>query len=194
MRDKLKIVYIEDYRVTLAELLMPAADISEQISLAGTEASGTGNMKLMMNGALTLGTLDGANVEICDAVGENNMFLFGMRTEEVEALKRQGYDPRRFYNENPEIHRSIDFMLHGFEGRNYAEVATSLTDRDPYMVLADYADYCRAQAASGALYRDTEEWAKKALLNTACSGVFASDRSIRDYSDRIWHVQPVKMK
>ncbi len=194
VRDKLKIVYIEDYRVTLAELLMPAADISEQISLAGTEASGTGNMKLMMNGALTLGTLDGANVEICDAVGEDNMFLFGMRTEEVEALKRQGYDPRRFYNENPEIHRSIDFMLHGFEGRNYAEVATSLTDRDPYMVLADYADYCRAQAASGALYRNTEEWAKKALLNTACSGVFASDRSIRDYSDRIWHVQPVKMK
>ncbi len=192
VRDKLKIVYIEDYRVTLAELLMPAADISEQISLAGTEASGTGNMKLMMNGAITLGTLDGANVEICQAVGEENMFLFGMRTEEVEALRRQGYNPRGYYMDNPAIHRAIDVMYQGFEGRNYSEIAGSLINHDPYMVLADFADYVRAQNASGALYRDRDAWARKALLNTAGSGVFASDRSIRDYNDRIWHAKNVK--
>ncbi len=192
VRDKLKVVYIEDYRVTLAELLMPAADISEQISLAGTEASGTGNMKLMMNGAITLGTLDGANVEICQAVGEENMFLFGMRTEEVEALKRQGYDPRAYYMENAAIHGAIDTMFQGFEGRNYSEIAGSLINSDPYMVLADFADYARAQSASGELYRDADAWAKKALLNTACSGIFASDRSIRDYNERIWHAKPVK--
>jgi len=171
---------------------MPAADISEQISLAGTEASGTGNMKLMMNGALTLGTLDGANVEICQSVGEENMFLFGMRTEEVEALKRQGYRPQQFYTDNPDIHRAIDAMYQGFCGRNYSEIAGSLTTSDPYMVLADFADYCRAQAASGALYRDTEAWARMALLNTAGSGIFASDRSIADYNDRIWHAKAVK--
>ncbi len=193
VRDKLKVVYLEDYRVTLAELLMPAADISEQISLAGTEASGTGNMKLMMNGAITLGTLDGANVEIHEAVGDDNIFLFGMRTPEVEARKH-GYDPRQLYMQNPDIHRAIDVMYQGFGGRQYAEVAGSLTGKDPYMVLADFEDYRRAQALSAAVYNDTEKWARMALLNTAGSGVFASDRSIRDYSDRIWHCRPVKMK
>ena len=143
VRDKLKVVYIEDYRVTLAELLMPAADISEQISLAGTEASGTGNMKLMMNGALTLGTLDGANVEICQSVGEENMFLFGMRTPEVEQRKPH-YHPRWHYENNGDIRRAIDFMYQGFEGRNYSEIANSLLNKDPYMVLADYEDYARA--------------------------------------------------
>ncbi|MBQ5841166.1 MAG: glycogen/starch/alpha-glucan phosphorylase [Clostridia bacterium] len=192
VRDKLRVVYIEDYRVTLAELLMPAADISEQISLAGTEASGTGNMKLMLNGAITLGTLDGANVEICQAVGEENMFLFGMRTEEVEALKRQGYDPRRYYESDPVIRRAVDAMYQGFCGRQYSEIAGSLIGRDPYMVLADFADYARAQAASAALYRDADAWAAKAMLNTAAAGVFAADRSIRDYNDRIWHAKAVK--
>ena len=191
VRDKLKVVYIEDYRVTLAELLMPAADISEQISLAGTEASGTGNMKLMMNGALTLGTLDGANVEICQSVGEENMFLFGMRTPEVEQRK-PSYNPRWYYENNADIRRAIDFMYEGFCGRNYSEIATSLITKDPYMVLADYEDYARAQAESGRLYLDKQAWAKKALLNTALSGIFASDRSIRDYNDRIWHAKPVK--
>ena len=192
VRDKLKVVYIEDYRVTLAELLMPAADISEQISLAGTEASGTGNMKLMMNGALTLGTLDGANVEICQSVGEENMFLFGMRTPEVEQRKREGYNPRWYYEHNADIRRAIDFMYEGFGGRNYSEIATSLVTKDPYMVLADYEDYARAQAESGRLYLDQQAWAKKALINTAGSGIFASDRSIRDYNDRIWHAKSVK--
>ncbi len=193
VRGKLKVVYIVGYRVTLAELLMPAADISEQISLAGTEASGTGNMKLMMNGALTLGTLDGANVEICQSVGEENMFLFGMRTPEVEARKPH-YNPRWHYENNADIRRAIDFMFEGFGGRNYSEIATSLLTKDPYMVLADYADYVRAQDESGRLYLDQDAWAKKAMLNTALSGIFASDRSIRDYNDRIWHAKPVEKK
>lgn len=192
VRNKLRVVYVEDYRVTLAELLMPAADISEQISLAGTEASGTGNMKLMMNGAITLGTLDGANVEICDAVGEENMFLFGMRTHEVEALKARGYQPGEYYKNNPRIRCAIDVMRCGFEGREYGEIVSSLVNRDPYMVLADFDEYCRAQEESGRVYLDKETWARRALLNTAGSGVFASDRSIRDYNDRIWHVTPVK--
>ena len=192
VRDKLKVVYLEDYRVTLAEMLMPAADISEQISLAGTEASGTGNMKLMMNGAVTLGTMDGANVEIYDAVGPDNIFIFGMSTEEVEALKKQGYQPQSLYTGNPHIHRAIDAMYAGFGGHTYGEIAGSLTSKDPYMVLADFEDYLRAQNLSAETYRDKEKWARMALLNTAGSGVFASDRSIRDYSDRIWHCRPVK--
>ena len=192
VRDKLKVVYLEDYRVSLAELLMPAADISEQISLAGTEASGTGNMKLMMNGALTLGTMDGANVEIYDQVGPDNIFLYGMRTQEVEQLKAQGYNPQALYNGNPHIHRAVDMLFKGFDGRSFADIATSLTTRDPYMVLADFEDYCRAQQASAEAYRDKTRWNRMALLNTAGSGVFAADRSIRDYSDRIWHCRPVQ--
>ena len=190
--DKLKVVYLEDYRVSLAELLMPSADISEQISLAGTEASGTGNMKLMMNGAITLGTLDGANVEICEAVGEENMFLFGMRTEEVESLKKSGYRPHDIYMQNPRIHRVIDELFRGISGHVFPEIAGSLTGHDPYMVLADFEDYVRAQAASAKKYNDKDAWFKSAMLNTATSGVFAADRSIRDYSDRIWHCRPVK--
>ena len=149
-------------------------------------------MKLMMNGALTLGTLDGANVEICDAVGAENMFLFGMHTDEVEQLKVAGYRPGSYYDRDPVIHRAIDQMYSGFEGCDYHEIASSLTTKDPYMVLADFADYCRAQEASGALYRDQDAWARVALLNTAKSGVFAADRAIRDYNERIWHVKPVK--
>ncbi len=192
VRDKLKVVYLEDYRVSLAELLMPAADISEQISLAGTEASGTGNMKLMMNGALTLGTMDGANVEIYDEVGPDNIFIFGMKADEVDQLKAQGYNPQALYNGNPHIHRAVDMLFKGFDGRSFSDIATSLTTRDPYMVLADFEDYCRAQQASAAAYRDAAHWARMAMLNTAGSGVFASDRSIRDYSDRIWHCHPVE--
>ena len=191
IREKLRVVYLEDYRVSLAERLMPSADISEQISLAGTEASGTGNMKLMMNGAVTLGTLDGANVEIYDAVGKENMFLFGMSTPEAVAMK-QGYDPFAIYNRNETIHRAVDFMYQGFGGRTYTDVANSLIHSDPYMVLADFEDYCRAQRLSGEVYGDREKWAKMALTNTAASGVFASDRSIRDYAERIWHAEPLK--
>ena len=192
VRDKLKVVYLEDYRVSLAELLMPAADISEQISLAGTEASGTGNMKLMMNGALTLGTMDGANVEIYDQVGPDNIFIFGMKADEVDQLKAQGYNPQALYNGNPHIHRAVDMLFKGFDGRSFSDIATSLTTRDPYMVLADFEDYCRAQQVSAEAYRDKTRWNRMALLNTAGSGVFAADRSIRDYSDRIWHCRPVQ--
>lgn len=191
VRDKLKIVYVEDYRVTLAELLMPAADISEQISLAGTEASGTGNMKLMMNGALTLGTLDGANVEICDAVGEENMFLFGMRTNEVEQLRRAGYDPRALYKKNPALRRVVDAMTRGFGGEGFSDLTTALLTADTYMALADFDDYCRAQRESADLYRRRDEWARRALLNTAASGIFSADRAIADYNERIWHAKPV---
>lgn len=192
VRDKLKVVYLEDYRVTLAELLMPAADISEQISLAGTEASGTGNMKLMMNGAVTLGTLDGANVEIHEAVGDENMFLFGMRTEEAK-MRANGYQPREIYMQNPAIHRAVDYMYQGFGGRQYTEVANALTGKDTYMALADFEDYCRAQALSAAVYADKDKWAKMALFNTARSGIFASDRSIRDYAERIWNCKSMKL-
>ncbi len=191
VRDKLRVVYLEDYRVTLAERLMPAADISEQISLAGTEASGTGNMKLMMNGAITLGTLDGANVEICEAVGRDNMFLFGMTAEEAETLKPH-YDPQALYTGNPHIHRAIDQMYKGVNGVTFGEIAGSLTSRDPYMVLADFEDYARAQALSAQAYTDRGQWARMALLNTACSGGFAADRAIREYADNIWHAAPLK--
>ena len=191
VREKLKVVYLEDYRVTLAELLMPAADISEQISLAGTEASGTGNMKLMMNGAITLGTMDGANVEICEQVGVENMFVFGMNEEEVKALQWRGYRPQDYYNADPRIQRAIACMYKGFGGYTYGEVARSLTDRDPYMVLADFDAYCEAQRRSGEVYRDREAWGRMALLNTACSGKFSSDRSIRDYSGGIWGGRPL---
>ena len=192
VRDRLKVVYLEDYRVTLAERLIPCADISEQISLAGTEASGTGNMKLMMNGAVTLGTLDGANVEICEAVGKENMFLFGLTTPEAAQLKRDGYDPRFYYEYNPRIRRALDFMAAGFGGQNYKEIVDSLLTVDPYMVLADFEDYRRAQAASAAAYQDGDRFTKMALCNTAESGFFSADRAIRDYSDRIWHCRPVK--
>lgn len=192
IREKLRVVYLEDYRVTLAELLMPAADISEQISLAGTEASGTGNMKLMMNGAITLGTLDGANVEICQQVGAENMFLFGMNEQEVTARKQMGYRPQDFYHNDPHIRRTIDAMYKGFGGYTYAEIAGSLSGRDPYMVLADFASYQQAQRRSGEVYRDRDAWARMALMNTACSGKFSSDRSIRDYAETIWNARPLK--
>lgn len=192
IREKLKVVYLEDYRVTLAELLMPAADISEQISLAGTEASGTGNMKLMMNGAVTLGTMDGANVEICEQVGAENMFIFGMNEQQVKELQWRGYHPQEYLAGDARIQRAVAYMHKGFGGYTYGDVARSLTDSDPYMVLADFDAYVKAQAQSGAVYRDKDAWGRMALLNTACSGKFSSDRSIRDYSENIWGGRPLK--
>lgn len=194
VRDKLKVIFLEDYRVSLAELMMPAADISEQISLSGTEASGTGNMKLMMNGAITLGTLDGANVEICDAVGEENIFLFGMKAYEVEDLRKQGYNPQALYNDNYRIHRVIDAMYKGFGGRNFSEIAGSLITKDPYMVLADFEDYCRAQQISAQAYLDKDRWARMAMTNTACSGIFAADRSVLEYATKIWGARPLEQE
>lgn len=146
VRGRLKVVYLEDYNVTMAEHLMPAADISEQISLSGTEASGTGNMKLMINGAVTLGTMDGANVEIHEAVGEDNIIIFGMSTPEVNELKRVGYNPMNYYQNNVDIRKVVDFINGGINGKVFPEIGGTITHNDPYMVLADFADYKAAQA------------------------------------------------
>ncbi|MBE6773271.1 MAG: glycogen/starch/alpha-glucan phosphorylase [Ruminococcaceae bacterium] len=192
MRGRLKVVFLEDYNVTMAEKLMPAADISEQISLAGTEASGTGNMKLMINGALTLGTLDGANVEINEAVTDDNMFLFGMKTPEVNELKRSNYQPINYYNNNAELRRVIEFIQKGFDGKQFPEIGNTIIYHDPYMVLADFADYRRAQKKIDEVWRDRDKWNKMSLLNTAGAGRFATDRAILDYARDIWHTQPVR--
>lgn len=192
VRGRLKVVYCEDYNVTMAENLMPAADISEQISLAGTEASGTGNMKLMLNGAITLGTMDGANIEIFDAVGEDNIFIFGMKTPEVEELKRRGYNPQNYYNNNAELHNTIDFINRvGIAGKQFPEIGGTLLNHDPYMVLADFADYRRAQQEAVRTYADRAAWNRKSLMNISGAGCFAADRAINDYARDIWHTKSV---
>lgn len=191
IKGRIKIVFMEDYSVSLAEALMPAADISEQISLAGTEASGTGNMKLMLNGAVTLGTMDGANVEIYDAVGEDNIFIFGLTTPEVEQLKRDGYDPMQFLNNNGMLKSAVDFIAQGVNGKQFGEITSSLMNVDQYMAFADFADYQKAQQLSAQAYRDKERFARMSLMNISGAGVFSADRSIMDYADRIWYTKPV---
>ena len=193
VKDKLKVVYMEDYNVTMAEALMPAADISEQISLAGKEASGTGNMKLMINGAVTLGTMDGANVEIYDAVGEDNILIFGMSTREVEELKKSGYAPQNYYNNNAEIHNLIDFINKGIGGKMFSEIG-SIAQFDPYMVIADFADYRNIQKKAEEIWQDKDRWAKMSLNNIAGAGIFAADRSINDYARDIWHTDKLAVK
>ena len=190
INGKIKIVYLEDYNVSLAEHLMPAADISEQISLAGTEASGTGNMKLMINGAITLGTLDGANVEIHDAVGEDNIFIFGMRTPEVVELQSH-YDSYGYFNQNQNIRRIIDFINGGINGQQFPEIA-NIIHNDPYMVLADFENYHSTRAKLVEAYGDKKNWARMSLINTASAGIFSADRAINDYVKDIWHVKPIK--
>ena len=192
VNDKLKILFLEDYRVTLAELMIPSADISEQISLASTEASGTGNMKLMMNGAITLGTEDGANVEIHKAVGDDNIIIFGMQTPEVLSLQKNGYSPAQYYNNNPELKQALDFIGKGIAGQPFENIYNSLKNNDRYMALADFADYRKAQQKASTLYNDREKWNKMSLVNIAKSGIFAADRSIDDYAKNIWHLKPVK--
>ncbi|MDD5887848.1 MAG: glycogen/starch/alpha-glucan phosphorylase [Oscillospiraceae bacterium] len=192
VRDRIKIAFIEDYRVSMAEHLMPAADISEQISLAGTEASGTGNMKLMINGAVTLGTMDGANVEIHDAVGPDNIFIFGMNAAEVEELK-QHYDPNSYFMNNDDIKRVVEFINHGVNGNYFPELAGQLINNDPYMVLADYADYQRVRENMVDLYaKDQERWNRMALIQTASAGIFSADRAIAEYAKNIWHAEPIE--
>ena len=188
IKGRLKVVFLEDYRVTLAETLMPSADISEQISLAGTEASGTGNMKLMINGAVTLGTEDGANVEIHRAVGDDNIIIFGMEVAEVNALKGN-YNPRDIYDSDPVI-REVMNMISNNNSPLYApSVANTLLNVDTYMALKDFKSYCEAQNKASELYNDREKWNKMSLMNIASAGIFASDRSIRDYSLNIWHIK-----
>ena len=191
----MKVVYVEDYNVTAAEILMPAADISEQISLAGTEASGTGNMKLMINGAVTLGTMDGANVEIHDAVGDENIIIFGMSTPEVESLKKSGYNPENYYHNNVELHKTIDFINNqGIKGKFFPEVGATIIHHDPYMVLADFADYRNAQKKAEKMFLDKKLWNRMSLMNIAGAGIFAADRSINDYARDIWHTTSAKGK
>ncbi len=193
VNDKLKVVYLEDYRVTVAEALIPAAEVSEQISLAGTEASGTSNMKFMVNGALTIGTLDGANVEINEAVGNDNMFLFGMTTEEVNRLKRSQYDPMVPYNNNPIIKAAVDELVNpGFGGIKFNNIMESLVKSDPYMVLADFADYSNTQQHLSRVYENRELWNKMSLINIANAGRFSADRAVRDYANNIWGATPIK--
>ena len=183
---KLAVYFLEDYSVSLSELLMPSADISEQISLAGTEASGTGCMKLMLNGAVTLGTLDGANIEIREAAGEDNIVIFGMKTEEVEDLKRRGYNPEGYYHSNQTIKNGIDRMYHGINGCTFNDVANSLKDQDPYMVLADFDSYRNAQKFITECYNDKKKWAKMSLNNIAGAGIFSADRAVTEYAEDIW--------
>ena len=192
VKDKLRIVYLEDYCVSLSERLMPASEVSEQISLAGTEASGTGNMKFMLNGAITLGTLDGANVEIADAAGHENEIIFGMLTPEVNALKGMGYHPNAFISGDNTAMAVLDFLEKGWNGENFSEVTSNLRNSDPYMVMADFKDYRRAQHDLQELYRDKQKWNHMSLMNISNAGIFSADRSIMDYARDIWGTTPVK--
>ena len=191
-RDKIKVVFIEDYRVSLAEKIIPAADISEQISIAGKEASGTGNMKLMINGAVTIGTLDGANVEIFENVGEDNIFLFGLKANEVEELWRKGYSPLDYTRNNPELQRVLDMLTSNVLGARFDDVAKSLLTNaygvaDSFMALADFDSYCKAQDRVSETYMDKEKFGNMSLTNIAKAGVFSSDRAIGEYAKNIWN-------
>ena len=192
VRGKLRIVYLEDYCVSLSERLMPASEVSEQISLAGTEASGTGNMKFMLNGAITLGTLDGANVEIADAAGKDNEIIFGMLTPEVNALKGMGYHPQAFISDDNVAMAVLDMLEKGWNGENFSEITNNLRNSDPYMVLADFKDYRRAQHTVQELYKQKQTWNRMSLMNISNAGIFSADRSIMDYSRDIWGATPVK--
>jgi len=195
--DKLKVVFYPNYEVSAAELLFPGSDLSEQISTAGTEASGTGNMKMALNGALTIGTLDGANVEIKEEVGEENIFIFGLTTDEIALTKAAGYNPWDYYNSNAELKQVLDMIANGFfsveEPDRYQAIFDNLLQKgDHYLLLADYASYIAAQDAVSALYQDQEEWSRRAILNVARVGKFSSDRTIGEYAKNIWHVAPAK--
>jgi glycogen phosphorylase len=196
IRGKLKIVFLPNYRVSLAEKIIPAADLSEQISLAGTEASGTGNMKLQLNGALTIGTLDGANVEIMEEVGKDNIFIFGLTTQEVER-RRAGYRPREIYNADEEIRRAIQLIERNFfsmlEPGIFEPITQELLSQDRYMLLADFREYIDTQDQVDASYKDRNGWIRKAILNVARAGKFSSDRTIREYTSEIWHVNPCEI-
>ena len=194
VRDRLKVVYFPDFNVTNAQSIYPAADLSEQISTTGKEASGTGNMKFALNGALTIGTLDGANVEIREEVGAENFFLFGLTAEEVEKVKGRGYRPRDYYEQNRVLQEVIDFVASGALARGDRElfrpIVETLLNDDPFLLLADYQTYIDAQERVSALWRNPQAWTRSSILNTARMGKFSSDRSIRDYCERVWRIEP----
>ena len=197
INEKLNVVYMENYNVTMSEKLMPASEISEQISLAGKEASGTGNMKFMINGALTVGTLDGANVEMAEKAGEENIFIFGLKADEVKEIWANGYNSSYYYNRDADMRRIIEALIVGFNGTSFSEIANYLLRRspvaDPYMCLADYESYAQTQNRMSELYRnDKKEWNRMSLCNIAAAGYFSADRSIRDYAKNIWNLKPVK--
>jgi starch phosphorylase len=194
--DKLRVVFLPDYDVTLAQRIMPAADLSQQISTAGMEASGTGNMKLGLNGALTIGTLDGANIEIREQVGAENIFIFGLTAEQVAAQRVSGYAPSEVVAGNGELKAALDMIDSGhFSPGNLADgkpvVDRLLSDGEPYFVLADFADYVRAQETVDALYQQPDAWSRMSATNALNMGIFSSDRSVREYAERIWHIKPV---
>lgn len=196
-KDKLKMVFIRNYSVTLAEKIIPAADLSEQISTAGFEASGTGNMKFALNGALTIGTMDGANIEIREEVGDDNIFIFGLRANEILELREKGYNPKDYYEKNKELKRVIDMIANDHFNPNepgiFKPIIDSLLGDDFYLLCADYEDYIKAQEDVDALYKNEKEWVKKSILNVARIGKFSSDRSIQDYAEKIWNIEPVKI-
>jgi len=197
VRDRLRVVFIPDFNVKTGQVIYPAAELSEQISTAGKEASGTGNMKFSMNGALTIGTLDGANVEIRDQVGAENFFLFGLTVEQVTNLKQSGYNPHYYYENNPVLKQVIDQIASGAFAHGDLElfqpIVNTLLNNDEYMLLADFRSYVECQEAVSHAYRDQEHWTRMSILNTARMGWFSSDRSIRDYARDIWHVEPLKL-
>ena len=196
IRSKLKVVYLEDYNVSLAERLMPSAEVSEQISTAGKEASGTGNMKFMINGALTIGTLDGANVEMRESVGDENIFIFGMRSDEVDKCWQSGYNATEFYNNNVRLQKVIEALKRGFNGESFAFIADYLLTgqpvADPYMCMADFNDYVAKRTYMESVYQDKNAWAEKSLKNIAGAGIFAADRAIKEYADNIWKLKSIK--
>ena len=196
IREKLNVVYMEDYNVTMSEVLMPASEISEQISLAGKEASGTGNMKFMINGALTVGTLDGANVEMTEKVGEDNIFIFGLKADEVTQIWRNGYSSSVYYNQDPMLRKIIESLIIGFNGESFSDIANYLLTgapiADPYMCMADYESYLSVQKKISELYQaDKRSWNQKSLRNIAASGYFSADRSIKEYAEKIWDLKPL---
>ena len=197
IKEKIDVVFLENYDVTTAEILIPSAEVSEQISLAGKEASGTGCMKLMINGALTIGTLDGANIEMLEAAGEENMFIFGMTAKEVEDLWTRGYHSTEFYANNERLKKIINQLYMGFAGESFADIATYLLSSgygvaDPFMCLADFESYRLTHDRLISAYTDRKNWSRMSLINTAASGYFAADRCIDEYAEKFWDIKPIK--
>ncbi|MBF0518007.1 MAG: glycogen/starch/alpha-glucan phosphorylase, partial [Nitrospirae bacterium] len=194
----LKIFFMENYSVSLSEMVLPAAELSEQISTAGTEASGTGNMKFALNGALTIGTLDGANIELKENIGSDNIFIFGLTAEQVGSLKQRGYNPREYYERNAELKQAVDMIDNGFFSKNDSNLFRPIIDSllnhgDNYLLMADFESYAKCQERVAEVYKDQAEWTKMSILNVANVGFFSSDRTIKEYADDIWSIKPVNI-